>query len=66
MLCKIDDKKIWIYLFENNLTVKDFALKCDLSRSTIQDIFDGHKVRIPTVAKISDALGIKVEELILK
>ena len=66
MLCKIDDKKIWAYLFEHNMSVKDFAEKCNLDRSTIQSIFDGHRVRIPTVSKISAALDINYEELILK
>lgn len=66
MLYQIDIKKIQNFLFENNLTIKKFALLCKISRSTAQQILNGGYVRIPTVSKISKVLGVNYADLIVK
>lgn len=66
MLQKLNANKIQDYLFETGLSVEDFAKKCKLSRSTIQQVFDGGQVRIPTVSKIAKVLEVSPQELIIK
>lgn len=66
MLFRLDSGKIFAYLFESKMTVADFSRKCGLSQTAVTQALFEKKVRLPTVAKIAEAMNRDPDALIVK
>lgn len=63
---RVKPEIIKIALIQRQLTQKELAEHCGISRQTINGICCGRSCRSETIEKVADALGVPVEKLIKK
>ena len=61
---RIDRKKLAFLMFEKELSVKNLAIKCGVSRQTLGYIRNGKSCSDAVGQKIAHALGVDVKDLI--
>ena len=65
-MIKLDRRKLRILLMDSYQTQKDLSQKSGVSRITVNGICQGKTCSDETAAKIADALGVSIEELLEK
>lgn len=65
-MIKLDRRKLRILLMDSYQTQKDLSQKSGVSRITVNGICQGKTCSDKTAAKIADALGVSIEELLEK
>lgn len=61
----LDDRKIIKYLVEEKIAITSFAAKAKVTPATLNRAMNGDEVSFSTVVKISNALNVRPEALIL-
>lgn len=61
----LDDRKIIKYLVEEKIAITSFAAKAKVTPATLNRAMNGDEVAFSTVVKISNALNVRPEALIL-
>lgn len=63
---KLNEKKLRLIAWEKNMSQSALAVACDLSRCTINGIFNGRNCSQETADKIADVLEVPLEKIIAK
>lgn len=61
---RIDKRKISFIMARKNWLQKDLAEKAGMSRGNLSSLINGKSCRPRTVFKLSEALGVKPEEIL--
>lgn len=61
---KINSMKIELLLAERQLTRKDYAALCGISRQSLSTILRRGTCELPTAGKLAAGLGLRVEEIV--
>lgn len=65
-MIKLDNRKLRILLMDSYQTQRTLSAKSGVSRATVNNICRGCACSDKTAAKIADALGVSIEELLEK
>lgn len=63
---KLSEKKLRVTAYDKGMTQSDIAVACELSRGTINGIFNGRTCSQETAEKIAEVLEVPIEKIAVK
>lgn len=63
---RLDEKKLRIEAFKQNLSQVELMKKTGVSRATLSKVYNGGSCSLDTAFKISEVLGIELDQLCKK